>query len=116
MTTVVLWVSDLEASVRFYQALFNAKTPYITDGFASVVGAGNEVLLHVVPEQYRGQAAIGADNPIKPVFEVADIDGLYQGVAAVGGSLQSASQTHGNWRYVDGTDPDGHVIQVRQRA
>ena len=116
MTTVVLWVSDLNASVKFYQALFAAKTPYITDGFASVAGADNEVLLHLLPEQYRAEPSIGADNPIKPVFEVYSIQDAQLAAGRSGGSISAEIAEHGDWRYADGLDPDGHVIQVRERA
>ena len=116
MTTIVLWVSDLDASVRFYQALFAAKTPYITDGFASVVGADNEVLLHLLPEQYRDQPSIGAENPIKPVFDVPSIQEAKLAAGRSGGSISAEISEHGDWRYADGLDPDGNVIQVRERA
>lgn len=116
MSVAVIWVSNLDRSVKFYETLLSAKCDYQSDGFASVIDGHNEVLLHLLPQEYRAEPSYGEANPIKPVFEVEDIDGLYQSISVVGGSLQPLSQTHGNWRYVDGTDPDGHVIQVRQRV
>ena len=91
MSTVVLWVSDLERSVSFYAALFEDNAPYRSTEFASVQGLGNEVLIHLLPEQYRSEPSMGEDNPIKPdVME------------------------HNNWTYADGNDPDGNIIQVRE--
>ena len=68
MTTIVLWVSNLERSVKFYSAIFEDKHPYLAEDFASVEGNGNEVLLHLLAEQYRSEPTSGEDNPIKPVF------------------------------------------------
>jgi predicted enzyme related to lactoylglutathione lyase len=115
MTTIVLWVSDLERSVKFYSAIFEAKHPYQTEGFASVEGNGNEVLLHLLPEEYRSQPTLGEDNPIKPVFEVNSIDKAKLAAGSNGGRIKSEIQEHESWKYSDGNDPDGNVIQVRER-
>jgi predicted lactoylglutathione lyase len=53
MTTIVLWVSNLEKSVNFYKALFEDQHPYVSETFASVSNSNNEVLLHLLPEEYR---------------------------------------------------------------
>lgn len=114
MTTVVLWVSDLNRSVTFYAALFEDNSPYVTDGFASVSGLGNEVLLHLLPEEYRSEPTLGEDNPIKPVFEVQSIDKARLAAGRSGGRIKSDINKHNNWSYADGNDPDGNIIQVRE--
>lgn len=115
MTTIVLWVSNLERSVKFYSAVFDAQHPYVTEGFASVEGNGNEVLLHLLPEQYRSEPTSGEDNPIKPVFEVMSLDKAKLAAGSNGGRIKSEIQEHGPWKYSDGNDPDGNIIQVRER-
>jgi predicted enzyme related to lactoylglutathione lyase len=114
MTTVVLWVSDLDRSVSFYSALFEDNSPYRTDGFASVSGLGNEVLLHLLPEEYRSEPALGEDNPIKPVFEVQSLDKARLAAGRSGGRIKSEIMEYNNWSYADGNDPDGNIIQVRE--
>ena len=114
MTTVVIWVSNLERSIKFYQALFDAKHPVVTEEFASVSGNGNEVLLHLLPEEYRSEPTLGEDNPIKPVFEVMSIDKAKLAAGSNGGRIKSEITEHGSWKYADGNDPDGNVIQVRE--
>jgi catechol 2,3-dioxygenase-like lactoylglutathione lyase family enzyme len=102
-----LWVADLARSVAFYAELFQTNESYLSEGFASVKGDGNEVLLHLLPEQYRSEPSLGEDNPIKPIFEVESIEdfsSLLRGDVAV----------YGEWRYADLADPDGHIIQIRQ--
>lgn len=116
MTTAVIWVADLKRSADFYQELFEAESYYLTDGFASVSGNGNEVLLHLLPEQYRLEPSIGEENPIKPVFSVKSIEAARASAAKHGCSFKSESMTHGDVTYLDGKDPDGHVIQVAVRS
>jgi predicted lactoylglutathione lyase len=115
MTTAVIWVSNIDASVKFYQALFEDKHPYVTPEFASVSDANNEVLLHLLPEQYRGQPVAGEENPIKPVFTVKSLELAKLAAGRSGGSVQREVQEHESWRYADGKDVDGHVIQLRER-
>ena len=115
MTTIVLWVSNLEKSVSFYKALFEAPTAYVTEGFASVANRENEVLLHLLPEEYRSEPTLGEDNPIKPVFTVNSIEQAKLAAGQNGGRIQRETNEHEAWRYADGNDPDGHVIQVRER-
>lgn len=114
MTTIVLWVSDLEKSVGFYAALFEDNSPYKSEGFASVSGLGNEVLLHLLPEEYRTELIMGEDNPIKPVFDVHSIDKARLAAGRTGGRIKSDVKEHNNWSYADGNDPDGNIIQVRE--
>jgi catechol 2,3-dioxygenase-like lactoylglutathione lyase family enzyme len=112
LSTVVIWVADLNKSAEFYKDLFEAESYYITDGFASVKGNGNEVLLHLLPEQYRSEPSIGEDNPIKPVFKVSSIDASREVALKHSCSFKADSTQHGDVTYLDGKDPDGHVIQV----
>ena len=114
MTTIVLWVSDLERSVSFYSALFEDSAPYRSPEFATVQGLGNEVLIHLLPEQHRSQPTLGEDNPIKPVFDVYSIDKARLAAGRTGGRIKSEISEHNNWSYADGNDPDGNVIQVRE--
>ena len=112
MTRVVIWVSDLEKSVAFYRDLFDESNVYQSEGFASVSNFANEVLLHLLPEQYRDEPSIGEDNPIKPVFTVQSIAEAKAVALKHGVSFKTESMIHGNSEYLDGKDPDGHVIQV----
>lgn len=108
MSAVVIWVADLARSVTFYSELFDTTDCQISDGFASVKGGGNEVLLHLLPEQYRAEPSIGEENPIKPIFQVNSLakhESLIRGEVA----------QYGDWRYADLTDSEGHIIQIREK-
>lgn len=114
MTTIVLWVSDLRRSAAFYSALFDNQSVYLVDDFAQIAGNGNEVLLHLLPEEYRSEPTLGEENPIKPVFEVMSIDKARLAAGRNGGHIKSEIMEHGSSKYADGIDPDGNVIQVRE--
>jgi len=114
LTTVVLWVSDIKRSTEFYAALFEDNSPFQSEGFASVSGFGNEVLIHLLPEEYRSEPTLGENNPIKPVFEVQSLDKARLAAGRSGGRIKSEVQEHNNWNYADGNDPDGNIIQVRE--
>jgi catechol 2,3-dioxygenase-like lactoylglutathione lyase family enzyme len=109
MSVTVIWVSDLENSVAFYRALFQTDESSVSGEFASVKRGTNEVLLHLLPEQFRNEPSLGEDNPIKPIFEV-------ESITAFASQLRGDVTTYGDWSYADLADPDGHIIQIRQRA
>lgn len=112
MTTIVLWVSDLIRSAEFYKDLFEAESYYLTDGFASATGSGNEVLLHLAPAAYRDEVSLGADNPMKPVFKVQNVELVREVAKKHNCEFRAESTQHNGRHYLDGQDPDGHVIQV----
>ena len=116
MSVAVIWVSNLERSIAFYEALLSGVRENVAENYAGVRAGANEVLLHLLPEEYRAEPSYGENNPIKPVFTIANIDAARGAIASHAGSLRDDSQTYGEWTYVDGADPDGHVIQVRQRG
>ena len=114
MSTVVIWVSSLEKSVNFYSALFEDNSPYRSPEFASVQGLGNEIFMYLIPEKYPSESTLGADNPIKPIFDVLSIDKARLAAGRTGGKIKSELMEHNNWTYADGNDPDGNIIQVRE--
>ena len=109
MSATVIWVADLARSVAFYTVLFQSEDCYLADGFASVKNDKNEVLLHLLPEQYRDEPSMGEMNPIKPIFEV-------ERIADYSSQLRGEVATYGDWTYADLADPDGHIIQIRENA
>ena len=51
---------------------------------------------------------MGEMNPIQPIFEVKRISDFSS-------QLRGEVSTHGYWSYADMADPDGHIVQIRQR-
>lgn len=120
MSKIVLWVSDLDAQIEFYSALFECDSPYRADGFASVTGGTNEVLLHQLPAEYRAatpltkQLTAQEEVAIKPVFTVRSLDAAAERTAATFGQFAAAKNTYGDFTYQDAVDPEGNVIQLQQ--
>ena len=118
MTKIVLWADKFDETAEFYRFLLNAELKHASDGFVSIVGAQNEVLLHAVPAQWASDIsvppALRDESPIKPCFQVESIARARDSVSGTNGLIQSADreQTHGNMTYCDGNDPEGNVIQV----
>ncbi len=121
MTAIVLWVEDLESASHFYRSLLAAEIADESQTFVRVASNQNEVLLHLVPEQYRGGLTvppqIREEASMKPIFVIEDIDAARSAVAGLNGQVYSAAteQVYGTSRYCDGFDPEGNVFQVAER-
>lgn len=119
MTTIVLWVSDINRQANFYSALLDAPITDKSDEFCAVRNKKNSVLLHLLPEHYRaaGSALAPAQEEvaIKPVFEVESIDEAIARATAFELRVLGKEATYGEASYQDCIDPEGNVIQISQR-
>ena len=119
MSTIVLWVSDINRQANFYSSLLDAPITSESNEFCEVGNEKNSVLLHLLPEQYRtdGSALALAQEEvaIKPVFEVVSIDEAIARVTALELRVLGTTATYGESNYQDCADPEGNVIQISQR-
>lgn len=121
MTSIVLWVEDLERAKEFYRNLLSASVADDSPTFVRVSSDSNEVLLHLVPEQYREGIASPPEirelAVIKPVFAVTSISEARAAISGLGGKLYTSDteQTYAGVKYCDGFDTEGNVIQVSER-
>jgi predicted enzyme related to lactoylglutathione lyase len=121
VTTIVLWVENLEAAANFYSALLNGEKLHASEDFVNVSSKINSVLLHKVPDQYAVGITvpplIREDSVMKPVFEVGSIEAARQSVTNTSGQIKSSDteQSYGDIVYCDGFDPEGNVIQLAQK-
>ena len=122
MTKIVLWADKFDETAEFYSLLLNAEFKHASDGFVSIVGERNEVLLHAVPAQWASDIsvppALRDESPLKPCFEVESIARAREAVSGTNGLIlgPDREQTHGKMTYCDGNDPEGNVIQVYTTA
>ena len=122
MTSIVLWVEDLSIAKDFYQKLLSAEIPDDSATFVRVASKDNEVLLHLVPEQYREGISLPPrlreDAVIKPIFVVPSVNEARAAVAGLSGQVNSADteQVYAQSRYCDGFDPEGNMFQVSETA
>jgi predicted enzyme related to lactoylglutathione lyase len=122
LTSIVLWVEDLSIAKGFYQKLLNAEILDDSATFVRVSSKHNEVLLHLVPEQYREGISVPPrlreDAVIKPIFVVTSVSEARSAVAGLSGQVNSSDteQVYAQSRYCDGFDPEGNVFQVSETA
>ncbi len=82
-----------------------------------------ELIVHEIPHflavdiEIADPPELREDTAVKPVFFVADIDEVRSSVTAHGGGLLPVERewTFMGTRVIDGWDPEGNVIQFRQR-
>lgn len=86
-------------------------------------GNGYEVVVHSIPRKYAAGIKIAKpvepreNTPIKPTFVVRDLDAVRTAATRTGGHLKPFE---GAWRFrgcvvLDGWDPEGNVVQFKQR-
>jgi predicted enzyme related to lactoylglutathione lyase len=109
----------------FYQTCFGMSVAE-SDGteFCVLVCGDWDLSLVVIPEVIAATIVIThppqrrADTPVKLAFEVESIEQFQPVVTRTGGQIDPAEAT---WRFrghlhLDCLDPEGNVIQLRQRA
>jgi predicted enzyme related to lactoylglutathione lyase len=119
----VLYVRDLARMRAFYEQCFALTPAEPGDGYCVLASADWDLSLVAVPP--AAAAIVIADpperraaTPVKLAFEVASIEALRAAVTAAGGRLDPAGHA---WefrgrRHLDCLDPEGNVVQLRQRA
>lgn len=121
MTKIVLWVDDLDAAEQFYKLLLTAESSDKSAGFVRVYSSDNEVLLHLVPQEYResnsGAVQIRENAAMKPVFSVNNIDATRARVADLAGTVfgPETEKGYAGFTYCDGYDTEGNVFQLSEK-
>jgi predicted enzyme related to lactoylglutathione lyase len=123
MAAAVLYVRDLARMRAFYERCLGLAAAEPGDGYCVLASADWDLSLVAVPPA-RAAAIVIADpperrsgTPVKLAFEVPSIEALQPAVTAAGGQLDPAAAA---WefrgrRHLDCLDPEGNVVQLRQR-
>jgi predicted enzyme related to lactoylglutathione lyase len=86
-------------------------------------GPGIELVIHAIPRKIAATItltkppSVRDDTPLKPAFVVKSLDAVRSAAAATGGFLkpiEAAWQIRGA-TVLDGHDPEGNVVQFKQR-
>ena len=120
----VIFAADQARLAKFYEAL-TGMVPQVSDAQHTVLESESfQLVLHAL----RGEPSVSSssgepppareDTYIKPFFPVASLAEARAKAASLGGRLkpESAEWEARGFRAVDGVDPEGNVIQVRQDA
>lgn len=120
---LVVYAKDKQRVSAFYQQTLGLMLE-ASDGEHDLLrGQGYEVVVHSIPRQYAAGILIAEppqpreDTPFKPIFVVSSLADLRRAVQATGGHLKPEAEA---WHYrgqtvLDGWDPEGNIVQFRQR-
>lgn len=87
-------------------------------------GHGYEIVVHAIPRKYAAEIriarppALREETPFKPVFVVDSLDAVRVEAKATGGGLNPDDTA---WRIrghlvLHGWDPEGNIVQFKQKA
>jgi catechol 2,3-dioxygenase-like lactoylglutathione lyase family enzyme len=108
----ILFVKDLAAMTAFYRDTLGLKLVdgATTEGWVEFTGG---LALHQIPAPFADGMEVAApprvreENPVKLVFEVADVEAERVRLAALGVVLMPRP-----WGACDGVDAEGNVFQI----
>jgi len=106
----------------FYQHALGLKVQASDKTHDLLVGQNHEVVIHAISKAYAQSIEIESppkrreDVALKPTFVVDDLEVVRAAAKVTGGYLKPIQQA---WRIrgyivLDGTDPEGNVIQFKQ--
>jgi len=122
-TSCVIFAKNLKVLTEFYQKVLQANVPYVEDSYSLLYFGESELVIHAIPANIAANIAIQAPPEIrsacaiKPVFYAESLSDLASLCEQLGGGLKALSSA---WeirgaKVLDGWDPEGNVIQFRER-
>jgi len=121
---LVIFAKNKKRVSAFYRATLGFAATEEAPSHDLLVGDGIELVIHAIPRKYATDIQITKpprvreDTPFKPAFLVPDLDAVRAAAKATGGflkPLEAAWYIRGNI-VLDGWDPEGNVVQFKQRA
>jgi predicted enzyme related to lactoylglutathione lyase len=120
----VIFAKDLQRVATFYEKLLGLPVAHSESDHIVLASAPFELVIHAIPKVIADTFTIAVpperrtETPIKLYFLVASIAEARVTAAALGGALNAPE---GEWaargfRACDGHDPEGNVLQLRERA
>jgi len=123
-TGAVLYAKDVERMSRFYAECCGVKVAHSEDDHVVLESPTFQLVILAIPASIAATISITTpptrrtDTPIKLFFHVDSIDTTREVARRLGGELNPPGrewQYHGN-KVCDGHDPEGNVVQFRERA
>ena len=122
--SLVIFAKNKKSVSAFYQRTLGLVATEEAPSHDLLQGPGVELVIHTIPRKYATDIQITKppkvreDMPFKPAFLVNDLDAVRLAAKATGGFLKPAEvawHIRGN-TVLDGWDPEGNVVQFKQRA
>lgn len=119
----VLYAKDLSLVKEFYQSVLGLNVERAEDDHVVLASTAFQLVILKVPEHIASSIKIESpprrrtEAPIKMVFEVASISAARAVAQLHGGELFPPEREWNfqGYRVCDGQDPEGNVLQFRQR-
>jgi len=119
----VIYAKDTSHIAAFYAQVMGFRITHSDAEYAVLESVGFQLIIHAIPPEIAASIAIAnppvrrEDSAVKLIFSVASINDARTLAAEAGGELNPPErewQFQGD-RVCDGHDPEGNVIQLRER-
>ncbi len=121
---LVVFAKNKKRVSAFYQQALGLQVIEEQSSHDLLCGDGIEIVIHAIPKKIAAEIQIAKppvarqDTPLKPTFYVPDLEAVRAPAEATGGFLKPAE---GAWSIrgatvLDGWDPEGNVVQFKQRV
>jgi predicted enzyme related to lactoylglutathione lyase len=121
----VIYVLDVARMAAFYQSCFGMSPaePDDDDGYCVLESGDWELSFVRMPADIAATVVITrpprrrSETPLKLAFEVPSIDRILPVITAAGGQAEPAGPAWDfrGYRHLDCLDPEGNVVQLRER-
>lgn len=119
----VLYVTDVERVSAFYEAVAGLPVTHREADHIVLESPAFQLVVLSIPDRIAATITIATppvrreNTAIKPVFFIADIAAARIAAAQLGGELNPPERewTFQGHRVCDGHDPEGNVLQFRER-
>lgn len=120
----VLFAKDLARVARFYEGVLGMRRLHAAVGHIVLESPQAQLVIHGIPAHIAAGIRISQpperrrDLPVKLFFPVASLSEARAKATALGGTLDAPDKewTARGFRACDGHDPEGNVLQLRERA
>ena len=120
---MVIFAKDTSRVSAFYQKALNLEITETQKSHTVLTGNGIEIVIHAIPAKVASGITLSsppelrANCAIKPAFRVEDLEAVKVAAQATGGTLKPIEKA---WnirgaKVLDGCDPEGNVVQFKQR-
>ena len=119
---MLLFVNDLDSMALFYSGLLKCEPRETMADFVHFSRDRLNLMLHAIPAEYRETLqfppTLREDSAWKPTFEASSIDECRAFASDHGGFVKPASEQWelDGFAYCNANDPEGNVIQLRERV
>jgi predicted enzyme related to lactoylglutathione lyase len=116
---VLIYVNDLPRLARFYGDVLGLHTTHADADHHVLESADVEIVLHAMPAVVADSIAVPPvlreETAIKPFFTVASLAAAREAAQHLGGAVYEEEWESRGFRIRNAHDPEGNILQVRER-